>query len=59
MRITINREPGRICNLCGKPLEIGEKGANYLPNSVVVRRGHPECVNAWRNRILAEARRRA
>jgi len=47
------------CPLCGEPLVLGQLGANYLPNSVTVRRGHVACVNRWRRRILAGLREEA
>jgi hypothetical protein len=50
MRITRNQVPGRLCDLCKQPLEVGKPGANYLPSYSIVRRGHPACVNEWRNR---------
>jgi hypothetical protein len=50
MRITRNKEPGKVCALCGQPLVVGAPGANYLPSYTTVHRGHPACVNAWRTR---------
>jgi hypothetical protein len=50
MKVTRNKEPNRVCHLCGKPLVVGEPGANYLPTYTVVHRGHPACVNQWRRR---------
>jgi hypothetical protein len=37
MRITRNQVPGRLCDLCKQPLEVGTLGANYLPTTTVVR----------------------
>lgn len=54
MRITRNKEPGKVCHLCGKPLEVGALGANYLPTTTAMRRGHPACVNAWRERMIGK-----
>ena len=59
MRITRNRTPNVRCSLCGEPLVLGGLGTNYLPNSVMVRRGHVACVNRWRRRILAGLREEA
>jgi hypothetical protein len=50
MRVTRNQVPGRLCDLCKQPLEVGALGANYLPSYAIVRRGHPACVTEWRNR---------
>lgn len=59
MRITRNRTPNVRCNLCGEPLVLGGLGANYLPDSIHVRRGHPACVNRWRQRTLVKLREAA
>jgi hypothetical protein len=52
MRITRNKEPGKLCDLCKQPLIVGEPGANFLPAVTIVRRGHPACVNRWREKCL-------
>ena len=52
MRITKNKEPGKLCAICGKPLVVGEPGTNFLPSYTLVKRGHVACVNAWRTRAI-------
>lgn len=58
MRITRNKTPG-TCPLCKQPLEAGTLGAPFSVTSTQIRRGHPECINRWRQQRLAEARMRA
>ena len=57
MRITRNKEPGKKCDICGKPLVVGEPGTNFLPCYTLVRRGHVACVNQWRTRAIKEMRK--
>jgi hypothetical protein len=52
VRITTNKEAGRLCDRCKQPLVLGQPGANYAPVVGMIRRGHPQCVRAW----LKEAR---
>ena len=52
MRITKNKEPGKLCDICHKPLVVGESGANFLPSYTIVQRGHVACVNAWRTKAI-------
>ena len=59
MRITRNRTPNTRCALCGEPLVVGELGANYLPDSINIRRAHPPCLRQWQIRTLPYFQERA
>ena len=59
MRITKNKMPHTNCALCGKELVIGKLGANFLPDSINIRRAHPSCLRKWQIKTLPYFQRRA
>ena len=59
MRITRNKTPNTMCALCGEPLVVGELGANFLPDSINIRRAHPPCLRRWQIKTLPYFQARA
>ena len=59
MRITRNKEPNKLCALCGELLVVGEQGANFLPDSINIRRAHVPCLRRWQRKTLPYFQARA
>jgi hypothetical protein len=56
MRVTKNVTPGRICSLCGKELERGTLGANFMPALNVISRAHVGCLQRWKREVIPARR---